>query len=379
MATATAEPRTITRRAARSAPKRASQSQPVLWWAIVGGVFLAFSAYLIIAWVTGPYFERVPGGPTDRPGWMATVQTIWQPAGIAVTIGLLYALLVRPWRRDGRPSTDGLMALACMALVIQDPWSSYVQHWFTYNTALPNMGSWVNEIPGWVAFGEPGRQVAEPLLWSPFMYCYAFFAITVLGCVFMRRAKARWPQLGPIRLVALCGVFMIVVDFVLEGVLFLPLGFYSYAGGHWALFPDAYHKFPAHEAVLTGAMFAAMSSVRYFVDDRGNSLAERGIDNVRGGEIKKAGLRFLAVYGAFSLAVLAFYNVPQAFFAANSTSWPEDVQKRSYLMDGVCGEATDRACPGPGVPISRGPATTPPSRVVPFSEEDSGPFNGSVF
>jgi Spirocyclase AveC-like len=168
MATATVEPRTITRPSARPVPEAETKSQPVLWWAIVGGGFLAFAAYLVIAWVTGPNFHSVSGGPVDRPAWMATVQTIWQPVGIAVTIALLYLVLIRPWRRDGRPSTDGLMALACMALVIQDPWSSYVQHWFTYNTALPNMGSWVNEIPGWVAYGSPGHQVAEPLLWSPF-------------------------------------------------------------------------------------------------------------------------------------------------------------------------------------------------------------------
>jgi hypothetical protein len=379
MATATVEPRTITRPASRPAPAAATKSHPVLWWAILGGAFIAFAAYLIVAWVTGPYFHSVSPGPVARPGWMATVQTSWQAIGIPLAIGLLYFVLIRPWRRDGRPTTDGLMALACMALVIQDPWSSYVQHWFTYNAALPNMGSWVNEIPGWVAYGSPGHQVAEPLLWSPFMYCYAFFAITVLGCVFMRALKARWPQLGPIRLVALCALVMMGVDFVLEGVLFLPLGFFSYAGGHWALFPDAYHKFPAHEAVFAGAMFAALSSIRYFVDDRGNSLAERGIDAVRGGELKKTALRFAAIYGAFSLAVLALYNVPTAIFAANSTSWPADVQKRSYLMDGVCGEGTGRACPGPETPIARGDATVTPREVMPFSGSDSGPFNGGFF
>jgi hypothetical protein len=335
-------------------PEAGASGQPVLWWSLVGGVFLAFSAYLIIAWVAGPYFHSVSSGPNSPPTWMQVVQISRMAAGIPLTGGLLWKVLIAPWRRDGRPSTDGLMALACMLLVVQDPWSSYVQHWFTYNAWLPNMGSWVNEIPGWMAFGRPGAQVPEPILWSPFMYCYAFFAITVLGCTFMKRCKRRWPALGPIRLVGLCIAFMLVIDFVLEGILFLPLGFYSYAGGHWAIFPGTYHKFPAHEAVFAGTMFAVMSSVRYFVDDRGNSLAERGIDTVKVRPAAKHALRFLAVFGIFSVAVLACYNIPTAIMAAHSTRWPADVQKRSYLLDHVCGPGTSRPCPGPGVPITSG-------------------------
>jgi hypothetical protein len=312
---------------------------------------------------------------------MQAVQITWMAVGIPLTGYVIWRWTIRPWRRDGRPTTDGLMVIACLLLVVQDPWSSYVQHWFTYNAWLPNRGSWVNEIPGWMASGKPGAQVPEPILWSPFMYCYAFFAITVIGSELMRAIKRRRPHISDLRLVLACVLFMWVVDFVLEGVLFLPLGFYAYNGGHWSLFPDAYHKFPAHEAIFAGTMFAAMSSVRYFVDDRGRSLAERGADTVTTHGARQAGLRFLAIFGAFSVIVLAFYNIPSAVMAANSTAWPRDVQQRSYLMDHICGTGTPRACPAPGVPISRGTAAPPldPRLAVPFSTRDSGPFNGPLF
>jgi hypothetical protein len=359
---------------------RASVSRPVLWWALVGGGFLAFSAYLIIRWVAGPYFHSVSPGPVSPPTWMKAVQITWMAIGIPLTVWVLRRFLVAPWRRGGRPTTDGLIALACLLLVVQDPWSSYVQNWFTYNAWLPNMGSWVHGIPGWMAYGTPSAQVPEPILWSPFMYCYAFFAITVIGSRFMTWCTRRWPSLGAIRLVGCCVLFMFLVDFVLEGVLFLPLGFYSYSGGHWAIFPDSYHKFPVHEAVFAGSMFAVMSSVRYFVDDHGNSLAERGIDSVKTGGLQRAGLRFLAIFGVFSVIVIAFYNIPTAIMAAHSTAWPADTQKRSYLLDGICGQGTNRACPGPGVPITIGTEpTVKPTHVVPFGSNDSGPFNGRVF
>lgn len=348
---ATVAPPTPARAPVRAAQPRQAAAAPVLWWALVGGAFLAFSAYLIIAWVLGPNFARVPSGPDTPPAWMRAVLVTWTIAGIPLTAVLLWRVLVRPWRREGRPTTDGLLAVTCGLLVVQDPWSSYVQHWFGYNAWLPNMGSWVNEIPGWMAFGAPHAQVPEPILWSPFMYCYAFFAITVLGSVAMRKAKTRWPQLGPLRLFGLCVLFMWVVDFVLEGVLFLPLGFYTYAGGHWAIFPSTYHKFPLHEALFAGTMFAVMASIRFFVDDRGRSVAERGIDDVRTGRGRQDALRFLALFGAFSITVLACYNIPSALMAAHSTRWPEDVQSRSYFTDRVCGKGTQRECPGPGVPI----------------------------
>ena len=44
--------------------------KPVQVWAAVGGAVLAFQIYVWIRWVSGPYFERVPAGPTELPTLM---------------------------------------------------------------------------------------------------------------------------------------------------------------------------------------------------------------------------------------------------------------------------------------------------------------------
>jgi hypothetical protein len=48
------------------------------------------------------------------------------------------------------------------------------------------------------------------------------------------------------------------------------------------------------------------------------------------------------------------FNVPVQWVGTHSATWPTDVQKRSYLLDGLCGQGTTSACPGEAVPIPRG-------------------------
>ena len=81
------------------AQPRASFS-PVQAWAVAGGAVLAVQLYVWIKWVTGPYFVRVPAGPSDPPTWMKTILVTW--TGV-IMLGLpvaLYYVVVRPWRRS---------------------------------------------------------------------------------------------------------------------------------------------------------------------------------------------------------------------------------------------------------------------------------------
>jgi len=44
--------------------------KPVTIWAALGGALLILQLYVWARWITGPYFERVPSGPTDPPMYM---------------------------------------------------------------------------------------------------------------------------------------------------------------------------------------------------------------------------------------------------------------------------------------------------------------------
>lgn len=337
-----------------SAESRAAA--PVQLWAAFGAVALAFIVFVLAKWVTGPYFKEVPSGPSDPPTWMSTVLTTWQFVGVFVALGFLYWFVVRPWRRDGRPSTDGLLCIACFVLYFQDPLGNFFNHWFAYNTTLVQFGSWVNEIPGWLAYGEPGRMLTEPLIFTGAFYIWAFFGLAVVGSAAMRKAKARWPRLGTFGLISVAFVVCALADLVLEGLVMMPLGAYHYGGAHQPMiFEDYYHQFPLYEAVFAGALFAGLAGLRYFRNDRGETVAERGIDRLNVSQRRKSVLRFLALVGATQAIMLLTYNLPVAtLVGAHTADWPESIQKRSYFTSYLCGEGTDRLCPNDALPNDRG-------------------------
>src|SRR5690349_11786292 len=135
--------------------------RPITIWAAIGGALLVLQLYVWIRWITGPYFERVPGGPTDPPLYMRAFLTF---NGVLVCVGLPVAIwwfIIRPWRRERRITLDGMLLVSMGLMFFQDPLLNYFNTWCTYNTWLWNRGSWSSDIPGWVSPEQPGRQVAE--------------------------------------------------------------------------------------------------------------------------------------------------------------------------------------------------------------------------
>lgn len=190
---------------------------PIHIWAAFGGLILAFQCLVWASWITGPYFERVPAGPSDPPMYMKTILSIWTTV---ILIGLpvgIYYFIVRPWRRERRITTDGMLLVACGLLFFQDPLLNYFNTWSTYNTWMWNRGSWVQNVPGWVSYGEPGRMMAEPLLMNAPGYSYGVLLCTILGCWVMRKAKERWPNINNLGLIGVLIVWTFIFDLVIEG------------------------------------------------------------------------------------------------------------------------------------------------------------------
>lgn len=328
-------------------------ARPVRIWAVVGGAILALQLYVWIRWITGPYFERVPTGPSDPP---MSMKVPLMANAIVLWVGLPFALwwfIIRPWRRERRITLDGMLFASMGLMFFQDPLLNYFNTWCTYNTWLFNRGSWSSHIPGWVSPEEPGRQVAEPLLTNAPGYAYGVLLITIVGCWVMRKIKARWPDISNLRLIAATYAMAFVFDFVMEGLVLLPIGFYTYPGSIRSVSINAgtYYQWPVYEGLMWGGVQAALCCLRYFTDDRGRTVVERGLDHVRGGLARQQFTRFLAIFAAVSACFFVFYNIPAQWIGMHADPWPEDHLKRSYFNGGICGDGTDTPCPNPALPI----------------------------
>ena len=211
----------------------------------------------------------------------------------------------------------------------------------------------VIEHPGLGVTGGAGRQVAEPLLTNAPGYAYGVLLITIVGCWVMRRIKSRCPNISNLRLILATYAITFVFDFVMEALVMLPIGFYTYPGSIRAVSFNAgtYYQWPIYEGLMWGGVQAAMCCLRFFTDDRGRTIVERGLDNVRGGLSRQQFIRFLAIFAGMSTCFFIFYNVPAQWIGMHSDPWPEDHMKRSYFTGGICGDGTDMPCPDPDLPI----------------------------
>jgi hypothetical protein len=338
---------------ARAVDTRARSITPVKWWAAIGVIVVLFEVFVLTRWITGPLFERVPVGPTPVPTYMKVALTFFQIASIPAALLCIYLLVVRPWRRDGRLSVDGAFTIAFTTLWFQDPLSAYSGHWMVYNSWAINFGSWLNSIPFALGKAAPGAMLVEPILIMPGVFVWLFVFAMLTGCWVMRVAHRRWPHFGVVRLGLICIGVSWVMDFIFEGLVFMPLGVWEYPGGHLNIFADTYHQYPLHEMFFAGGFFGVVAMLNYFRNDRGETLADRGLESLKVSDRTKNILRAFATIGIVNVGMLVFYNIPNTWTATHSAEWPEDLVQRSYFTNGICGADTDQMCPGPAVPQYR--------------------------
>ncbi|HTK66501.1 MAG TPA: spirocyclase AveC family protein [Pseudonocardia sp.] len=338
-------------------PTSPRTSVPVRFWAVIGCLMWAFQTFVLLKWVSGPFFHPVSPGPVEPPTSMkATIVTFLVLEWIAFA-WLGFRWVVRPLVRERRLSFDGMMFICWSAWYwFWDPFGNYLSITYSYNAWIPNMGSWTNDIPGWNTPGTPGAQVPEPWLFTGGLYGTVIVGTSMLGCAIMRRLRRRYPAMGTLGLLASTYAVFVLVATGLE-LLWMRIGLYTYLAtpdGLPVAFPDHYYKYPLVEGLFFGAMLTSMVYLRWSVNDRGESIAERGASTLRVGGVARTGLRLMAMVGFTNVVVFGVFYVPYLMiWSPHPAKVPLDIQRRSYFMNGLCGPATNIACPDGNVPLFR--------------------------
>jgi hypothetical protein len=197
--------------------------------------------------------------------------------------------------------------------------------------------------------------MGEPLLFSFTWYSWGFLGVAILGCKMLRWVKARNPEMSNLGLIAHALGVAVLIDVVLE-LFYVIFGFYFYGNTVKGLtvFSGHYYQFPVYECLLWPAAWTALVCIRYFRDDKNQSFFERGLDRVRGGHKRKSFVSMCAILGAMQVIYLGMYVIPYIFITTvHPGDFPADLQKRSYLMSGICGPHTDFSCPNKDLPVNR--------------------------
>jgi uncharacterized protein DUF5135 len=360
MATAVGVSRPVTSERLGVESEEQRRLRPVMFWALIGSGFLALMVYLWGKSLLEGDLKPTTAGRDTAAGW-ATFSVHAQEAALGLAaLVVIWLYIIRPWRRSRHLTLDGMMVIAWSTMwAIQDPWVSYSQTTISYNSTALNLGCPQCHLPGW----QSSNVLAEPIIWGLGCYIAPMFLATVLAGKLMGLARARRPRLGKIGLTTVAIGAMATSDLILE-CFWTRTGVYTYGGGDPALslFDNHYYKYPLWVGAIWGVAWGLIAALRFFRDDRGNTVVERGIDRVDTTPRRRQILRQLALIGAMNASFAFVYNVPVQYFSSHAQAFPQDLLNRPYLLGGVCGQGTSFACPDPRIPIPRG---TGSGRVTP--------------
>lgn len=320
------------------------KAKPVKWFAGVGVACLLMYPAMWIPWIVSGNFTRTAAGSTPMPGWMHFSIVAQQLLAIPETIIALWLLVVRPWRRAGKMTLDGYLGIALVSCYWQDSMSNMFGITWLYNANILNWGSWNNYLPLWIT--PHGNRFVEPMLWFPTVWFWGVLPPILITCWFMRKIAARHPRLGKVGLISAAFGIMVIFDLVLEAGFWMRTGMWVYPGAikGLTLFYGHYYQFPIYEAVLWPAFWTFMAALRYYRNDRGETIAERGLDEIRATSKQKSVIKGLALIGITNLALFA-YTIPMSMITLKGgAEWPADIRNRSYFTNQLCGPTTEYVC-----------------------------------
>jgi hypothetical protein len=347
-----------------TAPAR-PRVKAVTWWAAFGALNLAALIYEWVSWLISGRAQQNTIGADQVPAAMKITMDVIQVGVAAAAILAGYWFVIRPWRRERRLTFDGMLYISSLLMCLaSDPWGAILRPVYVYNSYLFNLGCPQCQNPLFVG-SNMQTQYVEPLVAVVGFYGMMLFPGILITCWIMRKLRARFPGLSDGKLV----LSMLPIAFLLDlvEVPWMLLGLWSYpvAFPSLTIFYGHYFQYPLHEGFFMAFVWVGFGSIRFFRNDKGQSLVERGMDELRVSIGLLTFIRQLAVFGAMMMVVIVFYYVPYQLIAMKGSDWPEDIVKRPYFTHGLCGPGTQVACGGNSYPImlDKSATITPDGRL----------------
>jgi hypothetical protein len=316
--------------------------------ASVGVLIVSYELWAWGAWlVAGPHPVTRYRDPNSPSLWVARGYEVV----MVITAVAVMGTVVRDCLRRRAFTTDASIIVAGFFMLFWDPMVNWMQPNFFYSSQWINVNTWTGYAP-WVV-NPTASQMPQPIVFIGLIYPFGLLAFSMLLNKGMSAARRRWPEITNARLIAGTFVGGLSLCLLLEAPIFL-MNLWGLPGApdELALF-DNDHRFAWAEYVTTTIVFTTLGCVRFFRNDKGQTIAERGLDNLSPGA--RALVATLATTTLFAIAiwVLLLIQIPAGLHAA---PYPQGYPK--HMINDLCDvrpEMHTEYGPCPGSPGFRMP------------------------
>ena len=260
------------------------------------------------------------------------------------TLFIVLTAVIRRCMRERRLTFDAKFCIAGLLTYWCDPMVEFIQPIFFNSAYYVNVRDWTGFVP-FIINPDAGR-ILEPYLAYIPIYTVGFLTYAMFLNNLMRRVENRFHNVSAAGLFCVAFVAGAIVEIIAE-VIWLRLELISYPGA-----PDFLAiyvgdlKMPWIEWFTGGLLFSTFSLVRYYVDERGNRITERGLDNYSPRlQAAVSTLAMVAILNSLMISV----SLMDAFVGLYSSPYRP---QPAHLLVGACdvpgGEVGSRYGPCPG-------------------------------
>jgi hypothetical protein len=298
---------------------------PALILALVGALIVGYALWTWGSWLAdGPSQITASRDPESASRWIARG---YEAIMVVVAIGLTIRI-VRECRRAHRLVFDGVMVIAGFFTLFWDPMVNWMQPNFMYSSQWINLNTWVANAPGAV---NPTANLMPQPVFIMLIYPFGLLAFAMILNAGMRWLRGRFPRTSNVELIAFTYVYGWFLAFCLEAPAFLSnLWGLPGAPAQFSLFGND-QRFAWAEYLTTAIVFTTFASVRFFRNDKGQTIGERGLDNY--GPAMRTGIAILATTTLFAMSMWALLLV-QIPGGLHSSPYPDGYP--AHQINGLC-------------------------------------------
>ncbi|MEU5032192.1 meilingmycin biosynthesis spirocyclase MeiC [Streptomyces milbemycinicus] len=291
---------------------------PVTLWACVGALVLGLQVYVFAAWLADSGYRIEKASPARGGGDSERIADVLIPLLSVVGAVVLAVCLYRRCRARRRLTFDALLFIGLLSASWQSPLMNWINPVLASNVnVFGAVASWGPYVPGWQGAGA--HQEAELPLATLSICMTAMMAAVACGKG-MGLAAARWPRLGPLRLIALGFLLVVLLDIAEPLVSFAGVSVWTRAVPELTIWSGHWYQFPLYQMVASALFGASLGAARHFRNRRGETCLESGTALLPEGP--RPWVRLLAVVGGANISI-ALYTGAHILFSLMDGAPPD--------------------------------------------------------